>query len=461
MSEVATVDNIPAHILERMGELGRIGREEAARLASEKKRFAFLNEKSEEEPEQSKVESTVVEATSPQGFQISPELVRRKAELEAEKERAPDPSKIKATPFQFRSAAEIPARQFVYGQHLIRRFVSTTIGHGGGGKSALLIVEALAMASGKPLIGDKPIHPLRVWYWNGEDPFEEMERRVAATMQAYSLTPEDIGDRLFIDSGRSMEIILATQTREGVKVTDVIAEALIQTIKENRIDVVIIDPFVSSHRVTENDNNAIEAVVKKWAHLAEETGCAIDLVHHSRKTGGQEVSVEDGRGASALLAAVRSARTVNTMTKDEATKALVENRRRYFRVDNGKANLAPPSEEATWREFRSVELANGDLVGVPIPWDMPTVMASVTPTHMERLEQTIRAGGPWRKSDQIKDKSSWIGAPMAAALDLDPEKDKARIKKILAELIKNETLEEYEHQDGKREKRPCIRWKGF
>jgi hypothetical protein len=50
---------------------------------------------------------------------------------------------------------------------------------------------------------------------------------------------------------------------------------------------------------------------------------------------------------------------------------------RAFRVDNGKANLAPPAESSTWREIVSVSLGNargaiaGDSVGVVIPWTWP------------------------------------------------------------------------------------------
>ena len=42
--------------------------------------------------------------------------------------------------------------------------------------------------------------------------------------------------------------------------------------------------------------------------IADATNTAIDLAHHSRKTGGAEVTMEDGRGAVVLLNAVRSAR---------------------------------------------------------------------------------------------------------------------------------------------------------
>ena len=50
----------------------------------------------------------------------------------------------------------------------------------------------------------------------------------------------------------------------------------------------------------ENDNNAIDVVAKTWTGIADATNTAIDLAHHSRKTGGAEVTVEDGRGAVAL-----------------------------------------------------------------------------------------------------------------------------------------------------------------
>ena len=40
---------------------------------------------------------------------------------------------------------------------------------------------------------------------------------------------------------------------------------------------------------------AIDAVAKKLGSIAGVANCAIELVHPVRKTGGQEVTVEDGR----------------------------------------------------------------------------------------------------------------------------------------------------------------------
>ena len=91
-------------------------------------------------------------------------------------------------------------------------------------------------------------------------------------------------------------------------------------------DVVIADPFISSHQVTENDNNAIDMVVKEWGRVAELGNCAVRLTHHARK-GEQEITAESGRGASALIAAARCVRVFNRMSKEEADKAGIEDER--------------------------------------------------------------------------------------------------------------------------------------
>jgi len=53
------------------------------------------------------------------------------------------------------------------------------------------MVEAIAMASGHELLGIKPVKKLKVWYWNGEDPREEIDRRFAAICKHYGIKPEE------------------------------------------------------------------------------------------------------------------------------------------------------------------------------------------------------------------------------------------------------------------------------
>ena len=159
----------------------------------------------------------------------------------------------------------------------------------------------------------------------------------------FDITAADLGNRLFFD-GREIEVILATQTRSGAVIAAPAVDALKAAVTADQFDVLILDPFVSTHRVSENDNMAIDAVAKTLGRIAGETNCAIELVHHVRKTGGAEITVEDGRGASSLVAAARSVRVLNRMSKDEAEQAGIgETRGFYFRADNGKPNMAPPT----------------------------------------------------------------------------------------------------------------------
>ena len=184
----------------------------------------------------------------------------------------------------------------------------------------------------------------------------------------------------------------------------------------------LIDPFVSSHRVTENDNNAIDAVAKKWNTVADATNVAIDLSHHTRKTYGAEVTVEDGRGAIALLAAVRVARTLNPMSEQEAGDVGITKRRQYFRVDNGKTNLSAPPEGADWYHITSVDLGNGDAegdlgdnIGVVTKWRWPDLMAGMTAADFDKVAEVIRTD-QWRANAQAK---KWVGHAVAQALNLN------------------------------------------
>jgi hypothetical protein len=226
--------------------------------------------------------------------------------------------------------------------------------------------------------------------------------------------------------------------------------------------VLIIDPFVSSHRVTENDNMAMEMVAKKWTSIADETNTAVELIHHTKKMGGAEATVEDGRGAVAVLAAVRSAQVLNKMTPDEGAKAGVDNYRQYFKVENGKANLAPPPEGKDWYRIIPVSLGNGgeiapegDSVGVVVSWKWPDPLDGVTGSDFEAAAEAIRAGR-WREHFQAKD---WVGVPITKALglDLDSKADQAKVKGLIKFWIKAGSLSVVEEKDEHREMKKFVK----
>ena len=201
---------------------------------------------------------------------------------------SPQPSLIPATPYVWIDPANIPQRDWLYGRLLIRKFVTATVAPGGLGKSSLITVETLSQVSGKDLIGVTPKEPLRVWLWNLEDPQEETQRKIQAAAMHYGLRPEDIGNRLFVDSGRDRPLVIATMSRNGPMIVRPVVDALVAEIIDKQIDVLIIDPFVSCHELPENDNTAQDMVVKEWGKVAERGNCAVHLVDHTRKMNGSE-----------------------------------------------------------------------------------------------------------------------------------------------------------------------------
>jgi hypothetical protein len=366
---------------------------------------------------------------------------------------AEEPVRFAPTGWKPIDASAMAPRSWLYGTSLIRSYLSATFGAPGGGKSSKRLVEAIALATGRDLLGVTPVQRCRVWYWNGEDPQQETERRVVAICLHYGIPQEELVGWLFTDSGRDTPIVLAEQSKGGTRIYEPIVEGLIAAINERKIDVLIVDPFVSCHRVTENDNGAIDVVAKKFSDVANRTNASVDVVHHIRKTNGKEATVEDGRGASSLIGAARSIEVLNKMTKEEAGKLGVDEHWRYFCVDDGKGNMAPP-QEREWFRFVSVRLGNstelypeGDIVGVVATWEPPKLLDDVTAADFEAASRAIKAG-MWRESSQS---NAWVGIPIAKALKLNLT-DKfgtAKVKELIKVWIKSGALIVVEHKDEK------------
>ncbi len=371
--------------------------------------------------------------------------------------------RIAATPFALPNARTFPRRQWLYARHYIRRFVTATAAPGGRGKSSLIGAEAMAMVSGRDLLGKPVKKPLRVWYMNLEDPREETERRLIGIALRYHLTAEDLGGRLYTDSGRDQTIQIARQEAGQTIINTPLIEAIVAEVKRRGIDVLIIDPFVSSHNVNENDNGAIDQAVKAWARIADRCNCAVELVHHVRKGAvgfKHEIDADDMRGAGSLQGAVRSVRVINAMSAEEAQQAGVENRHEYVKLTNGKPNMAPRSDKADWYRIVSVSLDNGDEyeppdhVGVVESWQWPDAFEGRTVEDLKAVQRAV-ADGEWREDYRA---NAWVGKAIAGALGLDLSEpaERARVKCMLREWLKNDALRLQRRQDSTRQERAFV-----
>jgi AAA domain len=361
--------------------------------------------------------------------------------------------------FIWRDPATIPQRAFLYGHCYARGFVSATIADGGIGKSLLKIVEFLAMATCRPLLGVTPTERIRVLYWNGDDPYVEVERRIHAVCQHYGIDLKTLITEgwLFVGTRDKQPLCIAEMTRRSATLNQNAVDDICELIRVNRLGLACFDPLKSVHRVPENSNDDMDIIGDAFNVIAERTNAAIGLDHHIRKMafGQSEATAADARGATALINKVRLSRVLNQLAPALAQQSRIkeDDRRRYFRADSGKGNIAPAGK-ATWFKILSVPCANGEDTPTVVSWTFPGAFDAVTTDHMHRVRATVTAGD-YRKDTRADD---WVGHVVAEVLnlDLDDEADNKQVKEILKTWFANGVLATEKRKDEARRERVFV-----
>jgi hypothetical protein len=389
---------------------------------------------------------------------------------------ADEPPVIEAKVFEWIGPKEIPPRPWLYSHHYMRGMVSATAGIGGAGKSTLLNVELISMAIGKDLLRDGqpiPVGPLTVWGHNGEDPYQELQRRILAICQHYGVTKEDLGGRLRITSGRDMPIMVARELTEGGKilVPTEHGKQIGAEILKHGIQVFVADPFVTIHRVNENDNVQIDGVLTILRDLAHSTSSAVEVAHHFRKLNGDEANVDAIRGASSLAGACRSVRIVSAMNKEDAAKYGIDDEQRgfYSWLQNAKANNLPPTHKRHWIFMASVDLDNAqppyesDKIGVATSWVPPDTGIELTAPEFRMIRGAIQQADPLKALRSDVRASGWIGNLLATVLERDSENKavKSEMVQIIAHLERGKHIKQQPVRDPRQARMvTCYLWIG-
>lgn len=334
------------------------------------------------------------------------------------------------TPFNGFNPKAYSPRPFLYGTSVLSGFITVLAAPGGQGKTSVLIAAILAMCSGKNLIGAAPVRPLRVLYHSAEDDEAEAGRRIAGGMKHHGLTAADLGGRLFVTSGRGPDarrIRLARMGAKGPEEVPGALDAIVDLAAAGKVDVIALDPLAAMHDLPENDNAAMNFLLDLLRQIADRTGAAIILTHHTSKAAAQDMDAAGAgavRGASAIVDGSRVTQTVIRMTPKEAARFGVpeEDRRNFLRIEDAKVNLSP-ARAARWVRIVSVPLGNGagdwpngDFVGVAEAWTPPTSQSG-TAADLARVQAAIAASPRPFRADQRS--PEWIGWLVARVMGLD------------------------------------------
>lgn len=366
-----------------------------------------------------------------------------------------------------RTGAEIPPRAWLYGTALVRRYITVMVAPGGVGKTAWSVAVGMSLAHGRGLIGDWVHEQANTLVCCLEDPEDEFDRRLAACMARHRLDPDSLDGSIFHMNGRDRRLTIAAIGEDGLSVTYPDKEALIEQCRDLEIGAIIVDPFVNSHELEENSNPHINAAARAWAEIAEAANCAVLLIHHTRK-GAMAGDIDAARGASALIGAARAGFTLTAMSTDEAKEFGIpeEDRRRHVRLDDAKANLAPPSEKARWFRLDSVSLGNattlypkGDSVQAVVAWEAPSIWQDLTPqainTALSSIAEGIGGGRRYTASRAGKGGGErWAGRVLTRDHALNDE----QAAKVIATWVRTGLLIEDSYIDPQTRKMvSCVR----
>jgi hypothetical protein len=378
-------------------------------------------------------------------------------------------SNVGPVPLVLRSArlpppTQIPPRQWLYGTQLLRGFVTVLVAPGGTGKSAYAMAVAAALASGKPFLGEHIFASVRTAVLNLEDPMDELDRRLAAIMLRHKLDRDDLDGRMFLHSGEDRQLTMATLSDDGFTVIHPDEEPLIEQIRANDLGLVIADPYAESHTLEENSNPQMIQAAAAWRRVARATNCAVMLVHHVRK--GAVTDMDASRGAKGLTDSARVGLLLSPMTEDDSRSLGIgdDERWRYVRLDDGKANMAPRATKARWLKLDQLQLnnetsdyPNGDRVAAVTAWEPPDLMKTAD-VHLLNAALDIIATPPagwlYMPDPRSAATSRWAGGPIMDKLDCT---EKQAQKFVEAWLRSGLLYKESFHDKAARKERHGVR----
>lgn len=280
----------------------------------------------------------------------------------------------------------IPPRDWVFGNLAVAGKVSMLVAPPGAGKSTFTFAIAASKITGRPLLGIDPKGAGPVAVWNNEDDMDELHRRLAAVMQHFGVSQDDLlrdgNPLLFLNSGEEREFRIAK--RGGPRIVEADLDGAAVALRSAGVRLFIVDPLNETHPADENDNSEMRDVMKLYRRLGQMANCGVLLVAHSRKPDKSDSLSHAGdmhslRGASSQSGVARAMFTFYGMSKKEAPDYGIDARQAYLyaRLDDAKANLSLSNGEPLWYRRVSVTLpGSNESVGVLEPADLKTAANS-------------------------------------------------------------------------------------
>jgi hypothetical protein len=358
---------------------------------------------------------------------------------------------------------QLPERPWIVPGLLMRRQVTLLIAPPGSGKSLLTLQIGLMCAA--PLrewAGWRPRQVSHVLFINAEEDGEELQRRLWAAAKVMQIDQEVLRAHVYLADNPNDIVIANYDNRTRTVMPTPMMDKLIAGIRELHIDVLIVDPFAETFRGDENSNSEVKWAAMLWRDVARSCNCAVLLVHHTRKFSNSENAgdMDVARGGGSLLGVARMVHTLFPMSDKEAGTLLddAEERHRYLRFDDAKANLSLITPRARWFYKQTIQLPlhegspddqPADEIGVLVPWKRPDAFEGISTEEVNRILDSIdrgvednagNASGNWFMHWRTGRKPKfWVGDVIMEARGCNQQEAKS----ILQQWFKHNLLETF------------------
>ena len=349
----------------------------------------------------------------------------------------------------------IPPRQWLLGNQFCRGFISSIVAAGGAGKTALRLLQYIALATGRALSGQKVFRRCRVLLISLEDDRDELQRRIKAVLDRYGIDRSELKGWLFCASPKLVK--LAMLDGRNRRVVGPLEQFVRDAIGRCKPDIIGLDPFVKTHSLEENDSGDMDYVCDVLARMAVEFNVAVDSPHHVHKGQVTPGDADSGRGSSGIRDAGRLVYTLAPMSEQEAEAFNIprQDRFAYVRLDPAKVNIAARATGATWFKIEGEsigngtdEYPNGDTIQVVEPWRPPETWAGLDPVKLNQILTAIDAGlgdgNFYTDTNSKTDRGAWEVVKRFA-----PEKSKAQCREVIRAWVETGLLEDFDYKNPK------------
>ena len=190
-------------------------------------------------------------------------------------------------------------------------------GSSGLGKSLMVLVIALAVAIGRTLFNLFDISRARkVLLLQSENSLKATRNRISALLEAYESSPD------YGAYEKGLDKIFTTMVGDDCRISGNLMDPTFLNTLTDIIDsiepgLLILDPLISFHSGSENDNVEMRSVLDTLTKVASERHVAVLVVHHHGK--GDHRGANQSRGATAITDWARGILTLNRQKHEHKT----------------------------------------------------------------------------------------------------------------------------------------------